>query len=112
MKKYQEENCGRVDLQNLMQTQEIVDNTCKSGQLLSCGGIYISREEAEPPVMARYDYVNLQNRSKSIMVLKNMKTCRVTQEEDDLFKMSDAEDVMEANNPPEPLKKLFKEHLN
>ena len=108
MKKYQEENCGRVDVQNLLQTKEMVDNTCNSGQLLSCGGIYISREEPEAPVMSRYEYVTLQNRSKSIMVLKNLKAYRVTQGEEDLFNICDAEEVMEPNNPPESLKKIFK----
>lgn len=112
MKKYQEENCGRVDLQNLMQTQEIVDNTCNSGHLLSCGGIYISREELDPPVMTRYDYVSLQNRSKSVMVLRNMKICSITQDVDDFFEMNEVEDVREPNNAPESLKKVFKEHLN
>jgi hypothetical protein len=112
MKRYQEENCGRVDLQNLLQTKEMVDTTCNSGQLLSCGGIYISREEPEAPVMTRYDYVNLQNRSKSIMVLKNHKTSWVTKTEDDLFRMVDTEEVMEPTNTPDSLKKIFKEHLN
>ena len=112
MKRYQEENCGRVDLQNLLQTKEMVDNTCNSGQLLSCGGVYISREELEPPVMTRFDYVNLQNRSKSILVLKNHKSAWVTKDEEDLFKINDAEEVIEPGNSSDSLKKIFKEHLN
>jgi len=112
MRKYREENCGRVDVQNLLQTKEVVDNTCNSGHLLSCGGIYISREEPEPSLLTRYDYIALQNRSKSIMVLKNLKNSRITQGEEDPFKIEDAEDVMEPSNQPESLKKIFKEHLN
>ncbi|MFO1520273.1 MAG: hypothetical protein U1F57_11540 [bacterium] len=113
MKKYQEQNCGRVDTQNLLQTQELFENSQASGPLLSCGGVYLPRNEEPTPANPHYQFLTLGNRSRSIMVLNHLKVENITHEEMDLFEGREKEEVLDPNSTSsDSLKKFFKEQLN
>ncbi|GEM_PF-2208927 len=111
MKDSREENCGRVDVQNLMQAHQAAEETYKAAHLLSCGGVYISRE-LEAPALPYYHYVSLPNNSKSILVLKNLKIHKVMKEESKNFLLPENSEELQPVEQSPVSKKIIKEELN
>lgn len=111
MKKYLEEKCGRVVFERVVDNQEEIQLLENSGHLLSCGGIYISRINPEPPHPTRYDVLNLPDPHRAPLILKDLEILAADQTRafEELF--GDNEEVREPS-PVAPVKKVYKEHLN
>lgn len=72
IRRYNEEQCGKIAKDGLHQTKKDLNTLNQSGHLLSCGGAYISQSSLQGnPVKNSYSFLSLPKRTAPPVVLKN-----------------------------------------
>ncbi len=72
IRRYSEEQCGKIAQDGLHQTKKDLNTLNQSGHLLSCGGAYVSQGSIRAhPAKSEYSFLSLPKRVASPVVLKN-----------------------------------------
>ncbi len=107
MSNFYEDRCGRVAFERVLEVNEEMNFLDKSGHMLSCGGVYVSRASAPLPTENHYDFLVLPRRNKSVLTLKN-NVLHPHVEEENPMQSDEILDQVEAQG----IKKMLREHMN
>ncbi len=107
MSKFYEDRCGKVAFERNLEINEEVNFLDKSGHLLSCGGVYVSRRPTLLPSQNHYDFLTLPSKNKALLTLKNLEILQ----NDGLSDSFQEEELME-KTATGTVKKLLREHMN
>ncbi len=89
IRRYHEEQCGKIAKDGLHQTKKDLNTLNQSGHLLSCGGAYISQSSLQNnPAKSEYSFLSLPKRIASPIVLKN-------------YQIEESQELLEGENSEE-----------
>lgn len=109
MSNFYEERCGRVAFERVVEMNDEINFLDKSGHLLSCGGVYVSRAPQLIPSNNKYDYLVLPNPQKQLLTLRNYEVLKGENlSEETLYK----EEEMMDQATPSAMRKMLREHMN
>ncbi len=106
MNNQKEKNCGTIGSHKILDIHEVMEEAAQAGHLLSCGGIYLSKNTKSKTLVSRYDFLHLPSKHEPLMVLKNFKPYTSSPE-----LPQEAPEKL-SQNKNDPLKKLLREQLN
>lgn len=107
MSNFYEDRCGRVAFERVLEVNEEMNFLDKSGHLLSCGGVYVSRAPALLPTQNHYDFLVLPARNKSVLTLKNNQV-QIDTEVNSTLGGEEMIDQLASGG----VKKMLREHMN
>ncbi len=107
MSNFYEDRCGRVAFERALEVNDEINFLDRSGHLLSCGGVYVSRSPSMLPTQNHYEFLVLASRNKSVLTLKNNEI-QVDSEENSHMTGEEILDQAGAGG----VKKMMREHMN
>lgn len=107
MSNFYQDRCGRVAFERVLEVNEEMNFLDKSGHLLSCGGVYVSRASSLLPAQNHYEFLVLPSRKQSVLTLKNHEI----QVPAETLQASAGEEIPEQREP-KGIKKMMREHMN
>lgn len=107
MSNFYEDRCGRVAFERVLEVNDEMNFLDKSGHLLSCGGVYVSRSTDLLPCQNHYDFLVLPSRKKTVLTLKNHEI----QENAENVSSMNGEEILDQVSSG-GVKKMMREHMN
>ena len=107
MSNFYEDRCGKVAFERVLEVNDEISFLDKSGHLLSCGGVYVSRAPALISSQNNYEFLTLANRNTPVLTLKNNE---VQSNSEDSAHMTGEEILDQAGSGG--VKKMMREHMN
>lgn len=99
-------NCGtQIQEAEASPAQEILN---ESGEIFSCGGVYLGLNRQMPPFNDKFGYLHLPNYPKDVLVLNNLKIHRLPghKSSEGMLRHSGG------SSSQDTLRRFFKESLN